>query len=137
MLSRGTSIGRCGILIAGGLGVLVAGNRTLRDLIIGDVCPDLGPVPVCGIILLSYAAILGYGLLYQRVSKALFYVGGFPAITGPALGSLREIQSPNFCQSTLHSSVPDCFVLLSVSILAVLCFVWINTGQGVDRGSVP
>ena len=117
--------------------MLVAGNRTLRDLVVGDVCPDLGPVPMCGIILLSYAAILGYGLTYQRVSRSLFYVGGFPAIVGPALGSLREIQSPNFCQSTLHSSVPDCFVLLSLSILVVLCFVGINSGRGVDRGAVP
>ena len=124
---RKKPIARRGLLIAAATGVLTAGVRLQHDLYISDVCPDIGFLPVCGIVLVSHMAILGYGAWFPRAPKALFYVGGFPALVFPVLGSFRELRSPNFCQSTLHSSVPDCFVLGSVAVLVVLCFVWMNS----------
>ena len=127
MLTRQT-IGRRGIVIAATGGVLAAGVRLVHDLTISDVCPDIGFVPVCGIVLVSHLAVLGYGAL-PRAPRALFYIGGFPALVVPVLGSFGELRSPNLCQSTMHSAVPDCFILGSLSVLLVLSFVSANIGK--------
>ena len=128
MLTRKT-IGRRGILIAATGGVLAAGVRLIHDLTISDVCPDIGFVPVCGIVLVSHLAVLGYGAWLPRAPRALFYVGGFPALVVPVIGSFGELRSPGLCHSTMHGAVPDCFILASLSLLLVLSFVWANTGE--------
>jgi len=122
------TIGQRGILIAAALGALTAGIRLRHDLTIADVCPDIGVVPVCGIVLVSHLAILGYGTWFQRAPRALFYVGGFPALVLPVLGSVRELQLSNVCHSTVLSSVPDCYVLASLAVLLVGFFVYLNVG---------
>ena len=127
MLTRRT-VGHRGLVIAATGGVIAAGVRLVHDLTVSDVCPDIGFVPVCGIVLVSHMAILGYGAWFPWAPKALFYIGGFPAVVVHVLGSFGELRSPNLCQSTMHSAVPDCFILASLSVLLVLSFVWMNTG---------
>ena len=123
------TLGRLGVLLAATGGVLAAGVRLLHDLTISDVCPDIGGVvPVCRIVLVSHLAILAYGAWSPQAPSALFYVGGFPALVVPVLGSFGELRSPGLCQSTMQSAVPDCFILASLSVLLVLSFVWMNTG---------
>ena len=128
MLTRRT-LGRRGILIAATGGVSAAGVRLLHDLTISDVCPDIGVVPVCGIVLASHLAILAYGAWSPRAPSALFFVGGFPAIVVPVLGSFGELRSPGLCQSTMNNAVPDCFILASLGVLLMLSFVWMKTGD--------
>jgi hypothetical protein len=129
VVTRAT-VGRKGILLVAAAGVLTAGIRLRHDLIISDVCPDiLGFIPVCGIVLVSHVAVLGYGALLPRAPWALFYVGGLPAVALPVLGSLGELRSPNLCGSTVYDSVPDCFILASLAVLLVVFFVWTRTEQ--------
>ena len=128
------TIGRRGIVVAATAGVLAAGVRLFHDLNISDVCPEIGVVPVCGIVLVSHAAILGYGAWWPRLPSALFYVGGLPALVFPVLGSFMEAQSPNFCKGTLDSAVPDCFVLAGIAVAILGSFFWLNFGQR-ERGS--
>lgn len=121
-------VGRSGIVLVAAAGVLIAGIRLRHDLSIADVCPDiLGVIPVCGIVLASHLAILGYGVCFPRAPRALFFVGGFPALVVPVLGSIGELRSPNLCQSTVLSSVPDCFLLASLAVVLALFFVSANT----------
>jgi len=128
VLTRRT-LGRRGILIAAAGGVITAGVRLLHDLTISDVCPDIGGVvPVCGIVLASHLAVLAYGAWSPRAPSALFFVGGFPALVVPVLGSFGELRSPGLCQSTIQSAVPDCFILAGLSVLLMVSFVWMNTG---------
>ena len=115
-------------MIAAALGALTAGIRLRHDLAIADVCPEIGVVPVCGIVLVSHLAMLGYGTWFPRAPGVLFYVGGFPALVFPVLGSIREFQSPNFCHATVLGSVPDCYVLAGLAVLLVGFFVYLNQG---------
>ena len=89
MVTRAT-VGRKGILLVAAAGVLTAGIRLRHDLSISDVCPDiLGFIPVCGIVLVSHVAVLGYGALLPRAPWALFYVGGLPAVAGGRAGRVE------------------------------------------------
>lgn len=115
-------------MIAAALGALTAGIRLRHDLTIADVCPEIGVVPVCGIVLVSNLAILGYGTWFPRAPRALFYVGGFPALVFPVLGSVGEFRSSNVCHGTLLSSVPDCYVMAGLAVLLVGFFVYLNVG---------
>ena len=112
--------------------MIAAGVRLVHDLTVSDVCPDVGFVPVCGIVLVSHLAVLGYGAWIPRAPKALFYVGGFPAVVVPVLGSFGELRSPNLCQNTMHNAVPDCFILASLAALLVFSFLWMNSGDRVQ-----
>ena len=105
-----------GFLVTAIVGLIVTGFRLLNELNTGDICPPLGPVPFCAIVLASYLPIVVYAAKLPQAPKLLFFVGGFPAVLGPFAGSFRELRSPNFYR-TLPGGMPDCFVLASLAVL--------------------
>ena len=82
-----------GFLVTAIVGLVVAGLRLLNELTTGDICPPLGPVPFCAIVLASYLPIVIYAAQLPEAPKLLFFVGGFPAVLSPIAGSLRELRS--------------------------------------------
>jgi len=121
-----------GFLVTAIVGLIVAGLRLLNELTTGDICPPLGPVPFCAIVLASYLPIVIYAAQLPEAPKLLFFVGGFPAVLSPIAGSLRELQSQNICQSSLPGGIPDCFVLASLSMLLLLFFACMHIGTRID-----
>ena len=133
MLIR-AEVAQRGFLITAIAGLITAGLRLLNELNSGDVCPQLGPIPFCAIVLVSYLPIVIYAAKFPQAPKLLFLVGGFPAVFSPLAGSLGELRSPNvnFCGSSLPGGVPDCFILASLSILLLLFFTCMNIGKRVE-----
>lgn len=126
------AVAQRGFLVTAIVGLIVAGLRLLNELTTGDICPPLGPVPFCAIVLASYLPIVVYAAKLPEAPKLLFFVAGFPAVLSPFAGSVRELQSQNVCQSSLPGGIPDCFILASLSILLLLFFACMHIGKRMD-----
>ena len=67
-----------GFLVTAIVGLIVAGLRLSNELTTGGICPPLGPVPFCAIVLASYRPIVVYAAKFPHALKILVLVGGLP-----------------------------------------------------------
>lgn len=121
MMRWDSSVGRRGLIVASGLGVVVATARVFHDIRVGDVCPEIAAIPACAIVLVGHLLLLVYALRFPKGSSWLFG-GGLPALILPLFGFYRELVSPGWCKSSLPGGIPDCYLLPVVSVLAILSF---------------
>jgi len=106
------------ILIAG-LGSLAGARLSLHHLKLGEICPVIGPIPACYIVLLGYLCVLVAAIRPSKNgSKQLFYFGWTPVFMLAVAGVMLELTKGNICPKGL-AGIPQCYISF---VMAGLCW---------------
>lgn len=113
-----------GALIAlAGFGSLAGARLLIDHMTHGEVCPMIGPVPACVIVLLGYFSILTSAIFVRKdASKMFFYAGWMPVLLLALTGVVLELTKGNICPPG-PANIPQCFYSLA---MAVLCWVFFS-----------
>jgi len=101
----------------------------------GDLCPAVGPVPICYIVLLAYSLMIASFVVKHNGCKHYFFTAGWGiAAVLAVLGSLAEFFTPGggVCPSSSggglrgasQGGLPMCYV--SLALLVVILFLFLN-----------
>ena len=113
--------------LLGLLGVQPIVQRQFEGL---SLCPALGMVPACYIVLAGYALILFAALVSRRYTGWLFAIGWLPLFTLAATGSGIEIFREGTCPQT-SGGVPTCY--LSLALLCLLAVAYLAERRIASR----
>lgn len=111
---------RLALLSIAAFGTFAGMRLSVSHLKHGEICPVLGPVPACFIVLLGYLCVLIVAIIPQKMwSKQIFYLGWSPVFLLATYGVIFEIIQGQICPPG-PASIPQCFFSLA---MAVICWV--------------
>lgn len=116
------TISRVGLIVLSALGTIGGAQLSFSHLIHGEICPMIGPVPACNIVLVGYSLILLATMTQTHRTLVLFVAGWVPvsmlAITGVTLEILYGATCPPG-----PAGIPQCFISLAMSMLSLIFFI--------------
>lgn len=115
-------IWRAMLTLAALLGVWAGAALTLAHFQTGEVCPMIGPVPACIVVLAGYALIFAAAWAARPVAPLLFLAGFLPVFGLAATGAALELAQGDICPKTANG-IPQCFISLALSVLTLTLFV--------------
>ena len=87
-----------------------------------ELCPTLGPVPACYIVLLGYTLAGASMIVGVRIRTALFVTGWLPVFGLAVMGSSMQVLGILQCPKST-GDIPGCF--LSLTLATSLIFVFL------------
>ncbi|VAV86592.1 hypothetical protein MNBD_ALPHA06-1805 [hydrothermal vent metagenome] len=128
-----SQIGRFALVLLTGFGVFAGANLSWQQITIGDICPMLGPVPACFVVLAGYALMLVSVFVVVRMRKLLFFAGWVPVMGLASIGVVLELLQGDICPPG-PAAIPQCFISLAMVVLCLLLFLkFVQTGQTRDK----
>lgn len=86
-----------------------------------ELCPTLGFVPACYVVLLGYALIGTSAVVGVRFRTTLFVTGWLPVFGLALMGSSMEVLGYEACPRSADN-IPTCFFSLAFATLLVAAF---------------
>lgn len=121
MFSR-PMVARFGLIILTALGTLAGAKLTLEHLKHGEVCPTLGPIPACIIVLLGYALMLFAAVfIMKQQAKLTFILGWVPVFLLAFIGVTLELIQGETCPAG-GFGLPQCFFSLGMVLACLFLF---------------
>ncbi len=117
-----STLSRIGLIFLAGFGVFAGGHLSLDHLAHGDVCPMIGPIPACLIVLIGYILMLLAAFIPSQHRKMTFYSGFFPVAVLAAMGVMLELTQGHICPPG-PTGIPQCFISLAMVLLCLGLFV--------------
>lgn len=105
--------------MAGVAGVLPVVTEHLR----GNACPQIGPVPLCFVVLSAYGLVAVSSLFKARPRTVLFVIGWVLLFGLAMTGSSLELMGGDTCPQT-RSGIPTCFISLFLTLLLAGAFIF-------------
>jgi hypothetical protein len=88
----------------------------------GNACPNLGPVPACYVVSVSYVAMAIAVSIGWRALKWLFFVGAAPVIVLALTGTSLELLGRPTCPRS-ESGWPLCYTSLIFGVSLLVTFL--------------
>lgn len=88
----------------------------------GNACPNLGPVPACYVVTVSYAAMAIAVSIGWQALKWVFYVGAAPVILLALAGTSLELFGRPTCPRS-ESGWPLCYTSLILGVSLLITFL--------------
>jgi len=105
-----------------GFGVIAGLQLTMDHLKTGEVCPVLGPIPACYIVLFGYLCVFLTAIFYRKAKvNVLFYIGWMPVLVLAFSGVVMELTRGEICPAG-PAEIPQCFFSLAMAIAAWILF---------------
>jgi len=90
-----------------------AGNLSLNDFNGAIVCPKIGGIPACYLVLLFFVLGAVSHFIKNKISvKAFYFFIGTPGLLA-LFASIQELNEPHTCPRT-SSGIPMCFISLGL-----------------------
>jgi hypothetical protein len=86
------------------------------------LCPALGPIPACYLVLLGYALIVNSTLVGKRIKFLTFATGAIPLFVLALTGSGIELSGQAACPRS-SGGTPTCFLSLGLVGLIVIVYL--------------
>lgn len=115
-----------GLCTIGLFGVAPIAVQQATDTVL---CPALGPVPACYVVLLGYALIGASVFVGVRFRFPLFAAGWIPVFGLALTGSSMEVFGYEACPRSADN-IPTCFFSLALTIALIVAFF-------VERNNSP
>jgi hypothetical protein len=110
--------------MAGIAGVLPVVTEHLR----GNTCPQIGPVPLCFVVLSAYG-LVAISTLFNARFRTILFVIGWVLLFGLAMtGSSLELLVGDTCPQA-RSGIPTCFISLFLTLLLVGAYFFDRGGN--------
>ncbi len=121
------------LIAATGFGAVSSGLLAFNEIRSGNICPTLGPVPLCYVVFAGYAAMfLAASFGVARYRRA-FSFGLAPVFALAAVGVVSELIIGDICPQT-PAGVPQCFISLGlICLIFVLWAVLLKGRHGLLR----
>lgn len=87
----------------------------------GDICPMLGPVPACYLVLIGYALVAIAPWIPVRFGWPAFWLGWSPVAGLAAMGVVLELSQGDVCPKA--GGIPQCFY--SFALAALVLGLWV------------
>ena len=101
-----------------------AGNLSLNDFNGAIVCPKIGGIPACYLVLLFFVlGAMSHFIKHTFSNKAFFFFIGTPGLLA-LFASVKELNIPHTCPQT-SSGIPMCYISLGLCT-AILLFKWLS-----------
>lgn len=114
-----TAMARGLLILIAGFGSLAGARLSLDHLTQGEICPVIGPIPACYIVLLGYLCVLVAAIrLSKSGSKQLFYIGWAPVFMLAFAGVIMELTQGDICPKG-PVGIPQCYISF---VMAGLCW---------------
>lgn len=94
-----------------------------------ELCPMLGFVPACYVVLLGYVLIGASTVAGVRFRTMLFVTGWLPVIGLALMGSSMEVLGYEACPRSADN-VPTCFFSLAIAMTLVAAFLLQRSTMG-------
>lgn len=94
-------------------------------------CPQLGPLPICYVILACYAAVLISAFVAESKRAWLFWPGWIGVFVAAAFGSSMELAGQVTCPRSA-SGIPTCYFSLLMATAIVALYLWANRNVEKD-----
>lgn len=115
-------IWRAMLTLAALLGVWASAALTLAHFQTGEVCPMLGPVPACIVVLAGYALIFAAAWAPRAAAPFVFAAGFMQVFELAATGAALELAHGDVCPKTL-GGIPQCFLSFALAALTLILFL--------------
>lgn len=127
------------LILVSGFGTLAGAQLTFGHLQTGEVCPELGPIPACYLVLGAYALILISALLIKRAYASRLFFPGWLVVFGlAASGVTLELMVGDTCPAG-PADIPQCFFSFLMASLCLIFFAvakgWVLGGSSVPKQS--
>jgi len=111
------------LVLVSGFGALAGLSLTVSHIQTGEVCPHLGPVPACYLVLVAYAMILVSAFTLQKpIGTRLFFIGWITVFGLAASGVVMELAVGETCPAG-PAGIPQCFISFSMALACLVFFV--------------
>jgi len=111
------------LVLVSGFGALAGLSLTVSHIQTGEVCPHLGPVPACYLVLAAYAMILASAFTLQKpIGTRLFFIGWITVFGLAASGVVMELAVGETCPPG-PAGIPQCFISFSMAVACLVFFV--------------
>lgn len=115
-------IWRALLTLAALLGLWAGGVLSLAHLKTGEVCPMIGPVPACFVVLAGYTLIFAAAWA-PRTAAPFVFAAGFTQVFGlAATGVALELAHGDICPKT-SGGIPQCFLSFALAALTLILFL--------------
>lgn len=114
-------IWRAMLTLAALLGVWAGGVLSLAHLKTGEVCPMLGPVPACFVVLAGYTLIFAAAWAPRAAAPFVFAAGFAPVFGLAATGVALELAHGDICPKAV--GIPQCFLSFALAALTLTLFL--------------
>ena len=109
------------LVLVSGFGTLAGLSLTVGHIQTGEVCPSLGPIPACYLVLAAYAMILASAFTLQKpIGTRLFFIGWLIVFGLATSGVVMELIVGETCPPG-PAGIPQCFISFS---MALACFAF-------------
>lgn len=133
MNSKNLKPNRLLLLLLIGVGFVYAGLVSFRNFA-GDLCPAVGPIPICYIVFVAYSLMLLSLVIKHNGCKHYFFTAGWGmAFVFAFVGSLAEFFVPGggVCPTTSGGSIrgsdgtgiPMCYISLALVMIILILFL--------------
>lgn len=111
---------------------LVSVGKVSLDTFNGMACPSIGPIPVCYVVTLAYALMLGSLIINHRGCKHHFFCLGWGvAFTIALFASLAELfggggvcpSSGGGLRAAGPTGIPLCYLSLAILVVILVLFI--------------
>ena len=110
------------LLLLSALGTFAGTRLSVDHLQHGEVCPTLGPVPACIIVLLGYLCALIAAVNFKKTwANKLFYLGWTPVFLLALSGVVLELTKGHICPPG-GLGIPQCFYSFAMAVIAWILF---------------
>ena len=111
------------LVLVSGFGALAGLSLTVEHIQTGEVCPHLGPIPACYLVLVAYAMIFASAFtLGKSIGVRLFVVGWIIVFGLAASGVVMELIVGETCPPG-PAGIPQCFISFSMAVACLVFFV--------------
>jgi len=112
-------------------GVVAGGLLSLNHLQTSEVCPKLGSLPACFLVLAGYSFMLaGVVTFPKKIATKLFMAGAIPVLLLALMGVLGEIFIGQVCPPG-GFGIPQCFYSLGLVSLCIGLFLFMRRGNTI------
>ena len=111
--------------VVGGLGVIgsfAAAPIAYRHATGTEMCPMLGPVPACYVVLLGYTVAGASVFLRARFRTPVFVAGWLPVFALALMASSLEVLGNEVCPKG-GNNIPTCFFSLALATSLIAAFL--------------
>jgi len=114
------------LLLLSGLGTFAGLRLSVEHLQHGEVCPTLGLIPACIIVLLGYLSVLIAAVGFKKSwAGKLFYIGWTPVFLLALSGVVLELTRGHICPPGA-AGIPQCFYSFAMAVFAWILFRFIR-----------
>lgn len=107
------------------IGLYGGGSLSISHFHAGDVCPMLGPLPACYLVLVGYALVFVSALMPKKLSQKVFYIGWTPIFALAAIGAVLHTFVGDTCPVN-ENGLPQCYLSLALAVLIIIAFQFVR-----------